>query len=69
MRDIILLFHDVGGLDMYLEEWKQLCRKDWENYYYYLQKDRFARIGKSGYTIRNCKKNIYIERAPETKPF
>ena len=30
-RGIILLFHDVAGLDMNLEEWKQLCRKAWEN--------------------------------------
>ena len=27
LRDIILLFHDIAGLDMNLEEWKQLCRK------------------------------------------
>ena len=30
LRDIILLFHDIAGLDMNLEEWKQLCRKAWE---------------------------------------
>ena len=33
LRDIILLFHDIAGLDLNLEEWKQLCRKPWENYY------------------------------------
>ena len=59
LRDIILLFHDIAGLDMNLEEWKQLCRKAWENDYDYLQIDRFAKIGEGGYTIRNCnKKNI-----------
>ena len=31
LRDIILLFHDIAGLDMNLEERKQLCRKAWEN--------------------------------------
>ena len=31
LGDIILLFHDIAGLDMNLEEWKQLCRKTWEN--------------------------------------
>ena len=31
LRDIILLFHDIAGLDMNLEEWKELCRKAWEN--------------------------------------
>ena len=27
LRDIILLFLDIAGLDVNLEEWKQLCRK------------------------------------------
>ena len=40
LRDIILLFHDIAGLDMNLEEWKQLCRKAWKNEYDYLQIDR-----------------------------
>ena len=61
LRDIILLFHDIAGLDMNLEEWKQLCRKAWENDYDYLQIDRFAKIGEGRYTIRNCKKN-YLYR-------
>ena len=26
LRDIILLFHDIAGLDMNLEDWKQHCR-------------------------------------------
>ena len=34
LRDT-LLFHDIAGLDMNLEEWKQLCRKAWENDYEY----------------------------------
>ena len=29
LRDIILLLHDITGLDMKLEEWKQLCRTAW----------------------------------------
>ena len=45
LGDIILLFHDIAGLDMKLEEWKQLCRKAWENDYVYLQIDRPAEIG------------------------
>ena len=68
LREIILLFHDISGLDMNLEEWKQLCRKTWENDYEYLQTHRFAKIGQGRYTIRNCKKNTYIESTPETKP-
>ena len=45
LRDIIPLIHDTAGLDMNLKEWKQLCRKAWENDFDYLQVDRFAKIG------------------------
>ena len=69
LRDIKLLFHDIAGLDMNLDEWKQLCRKAWENEYDYLQIDRFAKIGEVRYTIRNCNKTTYTECTPETKPF
>ena len=69
LRDIILLFHDIAGLHMNLEEWKQLCRKVWENDYEFLQMDRFAKIGEGRDTIRNCNKNTCIECIPETKPF
>ena len=69
LRDILLLFHDIAGLDMNLDEWKQLCRKAWENDYDYLQIDRFAKLGNGRYTIRNCKKNKYIECTPETELF
>ena len=54
---------------MNLQEWKELCRKAWEDDYDYLQKDRFAKIGQDMYTIRNCNKTIYAECTPETKPF
>ena len=69
LRDIILLFHDIAGLDMNLEEWKCLCRKAFENDCDFLQIDRFAKIGEGRYSIRNCDKNTYIECTPETKPF
>ena len=51
LRDIIPLFHNKAGLDMNLEEWKQLCRKAPENEYDYIQIDRFAKIGEGWYTI------------------
>ena len=69
LRDIILLFHDIAGLDMNLEEWNQFCRKAWENDYDYLQVHRFAKIGGGRFTSRFCNKNNYIECTPETKPF
>ena len=33
LRDIIRLFYDIAGLDMNLDEWKELCRRAWENDY------------------------------------
>ena len=42
LRDIILLFHDIAGLDKNLEEWKELCTKASENDHDCSQKDRFA---------------------------
>ena len=63
----MLLFHGITGLDMNLEEWKQLCRKVWENDYDYLQIDRFAKSGEGRYIIRNCNKRTYTECTPETK--
>ena len=38
LREIILIFHDIAGMDMILEEWQQLCRKPWEKKQEYLQK-------------------------------
>ena len=67
LRDITLLFHDIAGSDMTSEEWKELCRKASETEYVYLLIDRFAKIGNSRYTIKNCIKNTYIEGTPETK--
>ena len=54
---------------MNLDEWKQLCRRAWENDYDYLQIDRFAEIRNGRYTIRNCNRNNYKECTLETKPF
>ena len=30
LRDVILFFHDIPGLDMNLDKLKQLCRTAWE---------------------------------------
>ena len=54
---------------MNLEEWKQFCRKDWENDYECLQIDSFAKIGKGRFTMKHCNEKTYIESTPETKPF
>ena len=65
LRDIILLFHDLAGLDMHLEEWEQLCRKAWENDNAHLQIDTFAKTGEGRHSNRNCNRNTYTEATPE----
>ena len=59
LRVIILLNHDIAGLTINLEDWKELGRMAWENEYENLQIDRFAKIGEGRFTIRNCNKNVY----------
>ena len=39
LRDIILLIHEIAGLDMNLEEWESLSREAWERDYDYSQID------------------------------
>ena len=68
-NDIILLFHDIAGLDMNLEEWKWLCRETWEKDYDYLRIDIFAKRGAGRYTIINFDKSTLKECTPETKTF
>ena len=53
---------------MNLDEKKQLCRESWESEYDYLQIDRFAKLGKGRYTIRNFNKTTYVESTPVSKP-
>ena len=67
--DILILLPDIAGLDMNVEEWKQLCRKVWEIDYDSLQIDRFAKNGDGRYTIRNFNEKTYMECTPATKLF
>ena len=69
LRTITLLFHDIAGLDVNLEDWKQLCSKAWESDFDLFQLDRFAKTGEGRYTIRNGEKNTYIICTPERKLF
>ena len=54
---------------MKLEELKKLCREAWENDHEFLRIDRFAKLGESRYTIRNCDKTCYTECTPGTQIF
>ena len=70
LKDIEHIYRDVAGYDMSYDEFKELCRKSWEEDYNYLCIDRSKKRDQGRYCICNeSKKKTYIEATPETKPF
>ena len=54
---------------MSYDEFKEICRKSWEEDYDYLSIDRSKKGDQGRYFICNESKNTYIKCSPETKPF
>ena len=69
LKDIEHIYRDVAGYDMDYNEFKELCRKSWEDDYNYLCIDRSKRRDQGKYCICNESKNTYLEATPQTKPF
>ena len=69
LKDIEYLYGDVAGYEMNYDEFKEICRKSWEEDYKYLYTDRSKKIDQGKFCICNKNKNSYIECTPETKPF
>ena len=69
LKDIEHIYRDVAGYDMNYEEFKELCRKSWEEDYNYLYIDSFKKRDHGKYCICNESKKTYIEATPQTKPF
>ena len=63
------IYRDVAGYDMDYNEFKDLCRKSWEEDYNYLYIDRSKKTDQGKYCICNESKKTYIEATPQTKPF
>ena len=63
------IFQDVGGYDMGYGEFKQLCRKSWEDEYNYLCIDESKTRDSGRYCICNESKNTYTECIPKRIPF
>ena len=60
LKDIEHIYRDVAGYDMNYDEFKELCRKSWEEDYNYLCIDRSKKRDQGRYCICNeSKKNIY----------
>ena len=69
LKDIENIYRDVAGYDMSYDEFKELCRKSWEEGYNFLYIDRSKKRDQGRYCICNESKKTYIESSPETKPF
>ena len=69
LKDIEHIYRDVAGYDMNYDEFKELCRKSWEEDYNYLSIDRSKKRDQRKNCICNESKHTYIECIPETKPF
>ena len=69
LKDIEHIYRDVAGYDMNYDEFKELCRKSWEEDYNYLCIDRSKKRDQGKYCICSESKKTYIEATPQTKPF
>ena len=69
LKDIEHIYRDVAGYDMKYDEFKELCRKSWEEDYNYLCIERSKKRDQGKYCICNESKKTYIEATPQTKPF
>ena len=69
LKDIEHIYRDVAGYDMNYDEFKELCRKSWEDDYNYLYIDRSKKRDQGKYCICNESENTYLEATPQTKPF
>ena len=69
LKDIEHIYRDVAGYDMNYDEFKELCRKSWEEDYNCLCIDRSKKRDQGKYCICNESKKTYIEATPQTKPF
>ena len=69
LKDIEHIYRYVAGYDMKYDEFKDLCRKSWEEDYNYLCIDRSKKRDQGRYCISNESRKTYIQAIPQTKPF
>ena len=69
LKDSEHIYRDVAGYDMNYDEFKELCRKSWDEDYNYLCIDRYKKRDQGKECICKESKKTYIEATPQTKPF
>ena len=69
LKDFEHIYRDVAGYDMNYDEFKELCRKSWDEDCNYLCIDRSKKRDQGRYCIFNESKSTYIKTTPQTNPF
>ena len=67
-KDTGNIYREVGVYDMRYDDFKFLCRKSWEEDFFYLCIDRSKKRYQGRYYIFIESKNTYTECTPETNP-
>ena len=69
MKDIEIIYRDVGGYDMNYDENKDLCRKSCGDEHNYLWIDKSKNRDQRRHCICNESKNTYTDSTPMTKTY
>ena len=69
LRDVQIMYHDIGAFDMIYDEFKEMCHKAWDERFNYLCIDMTKNKNDGKYRIFNESKTTYIDCNPETEPF
>ena len=68
LKDTENIYKDVGGYALSYDQFKEICRRSWEEDYNYLCIAGSKKRDQGRYCICNESKNTYKECTPETKP-
>ena len=69
LRDVQIMYYDIGAYDMKYDEFKEMCHKAWDERFNYLCIDMTKNKNDGKYRIFNESKTTYIDCIPETNPF
>ena len=69
LRNVERIYRDIGGYDMKNDEFKETCRKAWNEKFNYLCTDVARNEKEDKYRIFNESKNTYFECIPQSEAF
>ena len=69
LRDVQIMYHDIGAFDMIYYEFKEMCRVAWSEKFNYLCIDMTKNKIEGKYRIFNGSKTTYNDCIPQTEPF